>query len=147
VSLLIATGMRRGELWGMRGEHIDWERGLVLIEGKGMKRRWVAPGSRALQALSACRNGTGPVWLDRHGQPYSRDALYEIIRRLGQRAGVKTYIHKFRTTYANGFAEKTNGDWGSLQVILGHSKLETTLGYAAWGRAERALEQMRRYAG
>ena len=147
IALLIATGMRRGELCGMRGEDVDWERGLVRVEGKGMKRRWVAPGTKAMAALSVCRNGWGPIWHGRSGQPYTVDGLYQVIRRIGQRAGVDhTYLHRFRTTWANSFLSATH-DLEAAQVLMGHSKISQTAQYAAWSRAERALEQARRWAG
>jgi len=146
ILLLISTGVRRGEVVGLRPEHIDWERGLLLVEGKGQRRRWVAPGTRTMAALRLCANGTGPVWRGRRGNALTRDGLYQVIRRIAERAGVEgAFIHRFRTTWANEFLSQT-GDVGSAQVLLGHAKVAQTLAYGEWGRVERALAQMRQHS-
>lgn len=127
----------------MRTEHVDWQRGVILVEGKGRRQRYVAPGPTALAALRCYLGGrTGPVWLGvgrNGGRPISPDGMYQALRRIGARAGVeKVYAHKFRTTWANLFMEAT-GDLDAAQVLLGHAKVQTTIHYASWSRAERAL--------
>ncbi len=145
--ILIATGVRRGELAEMRAEHISWERGLILVEGKGLKRRWVAPGPLPMKILRRyLGDRQGPVWLSRHrGKALTRDGVYLVLKRIAERAGIKgVFTHRFRTTFACMFDERTSGDVGSLQLLMGHSKIETSLRYAQWNRAERALAQQQR---
>ncbi len=151
VLLLVATGMRLGELVGLRAEHIDWEAGLLRVEGKGQRRRWVAPGRAAMDALRLYTGGPmalrdGPVWYGRGGHQLTREGVYQIVRAAGVRAGVrKAFVHRFRTTWANEFLNETH-DPDAAQVLLGHALLAQTLLYGQWNRAERALEQARAHS-
>jgi len=148
VLLLIETGLRLNEMVSIRRADIDGPNGLLRVRGKGGKERTVAVGAIALVALAASMAERDYPWRSQrlHG-PMSRDGLYRLIRRLGGRAGIqKVHPHRFRTSFACMFLERTDGDVGSAQVLMGHSKLETTLQYAGWIKQSRALDQMRRHS-
>ena len=145
ILFLIATGVRLQELMKMRLEHIDWEKGMVLIEGKGMRRRFLVPGNRAMAALKDyVAERAGRIWCDIRGSPLSAQGIYLALRRVGARAGVrKVFPYRFRTTFAVRFDAATKGDIQSLQIILGHTKVESSLHYSRWGAQERALDRQR----
>jgi integrase/recombinase XerD len=63
-----------------------------------------------------------------NGQRMTERALYQRIRRLGQRAGVATSPHKWRHTFA-AFAVRNGANVKALQLFLGHSQLQTTDNY------------------
>lgn len=148
VLLLVDTGLRLSEVAALRAPDVDWHAGTIRVQSaKGEQDRLAALSRGTLAALQLCMNGHDYPWPSQriHG-PMTRDGLYRLVRRLGQRAGVHAFVHRFRTTFACQFAEATEGDVQSLQVLMGHRKIETTLAYAAWGKAQRALAAQRRIA-
>lgn len=140
VSFLIGSGCRRMEVCQLQAEHIDWKRECVKIRGKGAKERWVSPGAAAMADLRTYLGdqGSGLAFGLRSGHN-----LYQIIRRIGKRAGVvNANVHRFRVTFAVQFRQHY-GDLAALQCILGHERLSTTERYASYGVAEDALRMQR----
>lgn len=148
----VATGARLSEIAGMTTGDLRGD-GLMLVHGKGAKQRWLVLGKTAYAAIARYLNGReGRVWLADarqtparyRGMPMATHGVYELIRRIGERAGISDrHPHRFRTTFANRFLE-SGGDGGALQILLGHSSLAQTMEYAAYGAAERALAQQAR---
>ncbi len=146
-----ATGCRLGEVAGMITSGIDWETGILLVTGKGLRQRRIALGRQTVTALSEyLGDRTGDVWMSepclrRAGEsPLTPMGIYFALQRIGKRAGVEhVHPHRFRTSFANTFAERSGGDLQTLQVLLGHAKIETTAHYARWGAAERAIDVQR----
>jgi site-specific recombinase XerD len=129
------------EVCYLRAEDIDWKRGRVKVRGKGSKERWVSPGPTALRDIRAYlgEQRTGVVFGLRSGHN-----LYQIVCRMGQRAGVvNPYVHRFRITFAVRFLREY-GDLAALRRILGHEHLSTTEHYAAFGIGEDALAMQAR---
>ena len=143
VLLLIDTGLRLHEVSSLRPENIDLTKQTLKVRGKGDKERMLAFGHRTSEALRAV-SGRGYVWHSQrtHGQ-MTRDGVYLLLKRLGKRTGIHVYPHRFRTTFAVLFDERTKGDVGSLQVLMGHSKVTTTLLYTQHGKLQRALQRQR----
>lgn len=144
VLLLIDTGLRLREIATLKPDHVDLQRRLLVVRGKGDKERALAFGRRTSEALRPCLNGRGYLWHSQrsHGQ-MQPDGLYRMLRSLGRRTGIRVHPHRFRTTFAILFDERTKGDTGSLQILLGHTKVSTTLGYIQHGRVQRALDRQR----
>lgn len=147
VRLLIDTGLRLTELSRLRLKDLNLDRRTIRVLGKGGKERLLALGERSAAALRLCMDGRDYPWHSQriHG-PMTPDGVYRLLRRLGQRTGIRIHPHRFRVTFACRFAEISGDNMDSLQVLMGHAKLETTLQYAAWGRAERALDRQREIA-
>ena len=145
VLIFLSTGCRLSELVRMDTRDIDGD--TIMVQGKGNKRRLVAPGKTAMRSLREyLKQRSGPVWLSVYGAPLTAAACYFIIRRLGQRCGVHAFPHRFRTTFANLFDTATASDVQSLQILLGHVKIQTTLRYAEWNAVARALERQRQFS-
>ncbi len=152
LAVFMDSGCRLGELAGMHGKDIDWARGRILVRGKGQRLRLVTVSQPTLELLRRYTlERSGPVWLTEGfgntGNQLSVHSCYRIVRDVGRRAGVqKTHPHRFRTTFANIFHQATSGDIQSLQLLMGHSKVSTTLRYSGWSAGEYALMQHRRVA-
>ena len=152
VLVLIDTGMRLGELAGMRAEHIDFDHipPLVRVEGKGYKRRDLALGSEVVRALRdhIGDQGSGAIWKStQRDKPLDHIGIAQMLWALGKRAAVKkVHPHRFRTTFACTFLKLTHGDVQACRILMGHEKIETTLAYAAAVEAELALKQQTRFS-
>ncbi len=55
--------------------------------------------------------------------------IWRIVRKVADRAGVKTHVHALRAAFACFYLEESDGDIYSLQELLGHRSLETTRVY------------------
>lgn len=132
--LLWQCGLRKGEVEELRQEDLDFGgRRLTVRNGKGQADRtvYLAEGvDRALREYLAVR-GMGPtdhVFLYRN-QPISKDLLHGRLKAAGERVGVTAHAHRLRHTCAtqllNAGCRVT-----SIQKILGHKKLNTTMIYA-----------------
>lgn len=143
LALLYNTGLRAGELCTLRRENI--REGRILVRGKGKKERW-------LTLEPNTQNHLGNYLRDERQRPgrfvfnISPRGLHSVIRRLAWKADVaNAYVHRFRDTYAVEFLEH-GGAVDDLQVILGHSNIQTTLRYVMYGREKRAGVAMSRFA-
>lgn len=140
--LLWQSGLRLGEAEELRLEDLDTSaslsaglpaRKLMVRQGKGRKDRAVYladAAARALQDYLAVR-GMGPtdhVFLYRNG-PVHKDLLRSRLRAAGERVGVEVSPHRLRHTCAtqllNAGCRVT-----SIQSLLGHRRLNSTLVYA-----------------
>ena len=64
------------------------------------------------------------------------DRLLKIVKSIGRRAGVKgVTVHRFRHTFAINYL-RNGGDPWSLQMMMGHSSMETVKIYLALAQAE-----------
>ncbi len=153
--LAVTTGLRQGELLGLKWIDVDWASGnihvrrqLQRITGEGMKftepktrsgRRMVELGSEALKRLSAHRKqldfeALSPEWEDHglvfpsiYGTPLDQKRLHQDFKRVLKKAGLHDIrFHDLRHTAAT--LMLMNGI--PLLVVsrrLGHSKPSVTL--------------------
>lgn len=104
------TGIRRGELLGVRLEHLDLEDCRLTVTGKGGRTRDVAIGDQTVRALDRYlrartkhRSASSPeLWLSRKGV-LRESGLAELIRDRGHQAGLpgRLHPHLFRHAYAH----------------------------------------------
>jgi integrase/recombinase XerD len=131
-----AAGLRIGEVVRLKISAIDSERMLLHIEGgKGGKDRYAMLSPRLLKILRAYWKRARPHrWLFPGHEPgghVSRGALQAACRAARRRAGIGKQVtaHSLRHSFATHLLE--NGtDIRIIQVLLGHSHLETTARYA-----------------
>jgi site-specific recombinase XerD len=132
--LLWQCGLRLGEVEELRLDDLDVPgHKLTIRQGKGQKDRvayLTETTVRVVQAYLAMR-GLGPsehVFIYRH-QPVHKDLLHSRVKAAGARVGVKVTPHQLRHTCAtqllNAGCRVT-----SIQKLLGHRSLDTTMLYA-----------------
>jgi len=136
---LLDTGVRVSELCGLRLDDVDLSNGYLKVMGKGQKERYVPTGLKLIKALLKYKishrpkaNGPGSLFfLCRDGRPITKARVQKIVRRYGERAGIKTRPspHTFRSTKAVLYL-RNGGDPFSLQKMLGHSSLVMTRRYS-----------------
>ena len=109
-------------------------RSLRVRHGKGDKERIVFMGRRLTKAMRDWLSvrghvpGSDWVFLSRSGEKLDRRNVQRILERLGKRCGVKVSPHMLRHTGATLFI-RNGGDPFSLQRLLGHSDIQTTMIY------------------
>jgi integrase/recombinase XerD len=137
LEVLYATGLRVSEVAALTGAQLHLEEGFVRVLGKGGKERVVPLGRQAKEALLAYLDGERPrlvrarpsayVFVRPGGKPLSRQAIWKLVRRRAQAAGLATRVtpHTMRHTFATHLL--TGGaDLRVVQALLGHADIGTT---------------------
>lgn len=138
LEMLYSTGCRVGELVVLKKEDIDWREKTVHLFGKGQKHRTSFLNAKAEVALKEYLNSRkdDKEWLfvsDRspHDQMHT-SGIQKIIREMAERAGDKVdkkiSCHILRHSLASNMIAN-NASITSVQKILGHSNINTTMTY------------------
>lgn len=149
IEMLYATGVRVGELCGLRAHDIDFETGATRVVGKGNRERVVLAGKPALEALSAYMSELRPrlvltggyqgdtVFLGRRGRPLGAREVRRILDRESKALlqGGAVSPHALRHTYATHLLAH-GADLRSVQELLGHRNVATTQIYTHLTRSE-----------
>lgn len=143
ILLLVDTGMRSGELAGLKVRDVDTKNHRLTVFGKGTKERVLPFSPTTAKALWRYMQGErgehGPrdaLFMTIDGQPLTREALLQLMNRLGERAGVSDcHPHRFRHTFAVTFL-RNGGNAYELQALLGHTTLEMVKQYLSLAQTD-----------
>lgn len=147
ILMLLDTGLRAGELLGLKIEDINMEDGVIKVYGKGAKERVVPIGARVQRAIWKYMHRYRPqpmnplcdvLFLTRSGNPLTVNRIENILKQHGKKArieGVRCSPHTFRHTFAVSYL-RNGGDVFSLQRILGHSSLDVVRIYVNLAEAD-----------
>ncbi len=144
VQLLLQTGIKLGELTGLRLSDVqlqgDGEGVLLVGEGDGNNHRQVPLNSLACAALRdylqvrPSSASTENLFLSQEGNCISKRTVQRLIRVYTQAAGLEgVSAHVLRHTFAVSTLANT-GDISLVSRLLGHRCLETTAKYLAVGQ-------------
>ena len=136
---LYSTAMRRAELCQLKVQDIDSQRMMIRIhQGKGGRDREVPLSPKLLETLRVyfrwMRPTTflfpGTVKGVRADVPITPNVVWLACRQAAQRAGITKRLspHSLRHSCASHLLE-AGADLRTIQVLLGHSRLEHTLIY------------------
>jgi integrase len=156
--LFMATGMRRAELQQLRKEDIDRGRCRAIIRnGKGNKQRIVYLPTEIVSEISSFTENVRGAYLfpGRNGGPLSLRSINNIDAGVGECAGLvnpnpryrNINPHLLRHTFAR-IWKRQGGSLESLQKILGHASMSTTLdlyGRESQEETEQNYRHMERY--
>jgi len=151
LSVFLDTGLRLSELSCLKVSDVATNTGSIVIRnGKGGKQRVVRIGAKAQKALWRYlllprRGDADTLFLDRSGRPLDARGIKTMIKRLGNKAGVKAHPHQLRHTFAISFL-RAGGDVFSLQYLLGHSTLAMTQRYLQSLNADDAVKAHQRFS-
>jgi len=121
IMFFLYTGARLQEVLNLRWRDIDFENKTIKLYGKGKKER-IVPLHPELekQLLEYRKLYSGELVFD-----ISRRRIQQIVEEAGRKIGVKTHPHMLRHTFATILLQQ-GVDLRTIQVLLGHSKLDTT---------------------
>jgi site-specific recombinase XerD len=133
-----AAGLRASEVIALKPEHIESEKMLIKVEnGKGKKDRYTMLSVKLLAELRRYYRKYRPqTYLfpssfgKRKDKPLSYETVRSIYEKARKRAGVKkgTGLHTLRHSFATHLLE-AGYDIRKIQVLMGHSRLSTTMIY------------------
>ncbi|MBQ7956353.1 MAG: tyrosine-type recombinase/integrase [Lachnospiraceae bacterium] len=135
VEMLFATGLRISELCHLQRGFFDSQTGVLCIQGKGGKERYLQIGSSdVLNILNAYSQKFeknikehGYFFVNRYGQPLSEQSARRMIHRHAAAIHADRNItpHMFRHSFAT-FLMEEDVNIRYIQKMLGHASITTT---------------------
>ena len=142
----LATGLRRGELLGLKWDDIDMKNGVIRVQRQVARidgeiveaplktknsYRTVSIGDDAIEVLKEQRKKVGReieyVFPSPNGGPISPDSVLNMLHRVLERAGLpKIRFHDLRHTFAT-LALQNGVDIKTVSGMLGHFSAGFTL--------------------
>jgi integrase/recombinase XerD len=142
VGLLYGCGLRCMEVRGVRLRDLDFDRQMLhVVQGKGGKDRLVPLSEHLIRGLKKYIGAENPTDYLFGGHPdgrsggdfdsrYSQKGVQWAVKETAKRAGIRkgVSVHTLRHTFATHLLEDGT-DILTLQKLLGHSAIETTMEY------------------
>lgn len=137
IELLYDCGLRVSELVGLKLNNVDLNSKYIQCYGKGSKERIVPFGKKAQAALKKYLKmrdiiiitnklkDTKILFLRDNGQQLTRQDVYSLIRKLGEKIHKHISPHTLRHSFATHLLEN-GADLRVVQELLGHSDVSTT---------------------
>lgn len=127
------AGLRRGEIANLRWQDINFKDNQIYVApDKTEHYRFVPISKDLLKALKTAHKCAKSDFVVNIGLPSSRktkDYLTSLYPKICKRAGVKSFLHELRHTFASHLVQ--NGvDLYRVSKLLGHSSIEMTEIYA-----------------
>ncbi len=141
IDLMLSSGIRVGELVSLNRSSINLNSRSCLVLGKGSKQREIYFDVRTkielINYLKTRKDKNKALFVSSRRKHkngvYSRlriNSIEKIIREIGLKTDIENiHPHRFRRTLATRAIDK-GMPIEQVQVLLGHSKIETTLRYA-----------------
>ena len=137
VCLMLESGLRLDEVASLHLDDVHLKEMYVKVHGKGDKEGYVPIGLTTQKALSRYFTNfrvpadprTTTFFLNIYGEPLKYEAIKALFERLARRSGItRLHPHLLRHTAATRML--ANGaDLHSVQRLLRHSDIRTTLRY------------------
>ncbi len=147
LSLLLDTGIRRGELAALRLGDLNLGQRLAFIEAstsKSRRGRAVVYGDSTAKALmrylrhpKAPRAEDEPLWVARTGRALTGNEIFHTIGRRARQAGLRVHPHQLRHTWASSMLAAGHSE-GDVMQLGGWTDRSMLSRYGASAAAERA---------
>lgn len=138
VETLYGCGLRVSELCNLGLDRIDFERGIVLVRGKGSRERLVPLSDIASEQIMLYINEQRSLldvkpgeenilFLNVRGHRLTRQMVFIMLKALAEQAGIKRTIspHTLRHSFATHLLEG-GANLRAIQQMLGHESIATT---------------------
>ena len=138
----LATGLRRGELLGLKWSDVDLDKGIIHVRRQVLRQngkiieaplktknsyRNIAIGTDAIEVLRGIEQKDEYVFPSPYGGPMSPDSVLHMLQRVLKRAGLERIrFHDLRHTFSV-LALQNGVDVKTLSAMLGHYSAGFTL--------------------
>ena len=135
VETLFSTGLRISELCHLQNKYVDLKNGVLCIQGKGGKERYLQIGNNdVLSILNAYKKyfedeikKQGYFFVNRYGNALSEQSARSMIHKYAGeiQADINITPHMFRHSFATYLMEE-DVNIRYIQKMLGHASITTT---------------------
>lgn len=141
ILVALRTGLRRGELLGLRWEDVDLGRGRIRVVENYVRGQFKAPkngkprevplSAAAREALEAHRHTRAErVFYDAQGKPFTQGVMASQLERVCRRAGLRVIgWHVLRHSFASHLVMR-GVPIRAVQDLMGHASIVITQRYA-----------------
>jgi site-specific recombinase XerD len=138
IETLANTGLRVGELaeLTLADVEISERKGMVTVRsGKGVKYRQVPLNADARRAISGYlqarpQSAETSLFLGQRDEPLTPSAVWRVVKKYGQRAGLTISPHTLRHTFGTRLVRTSGIDLVTVAAMMGHESLDTTAIYS-----------------
>lgn len=138
-TLLLYTGIRKGEFLALQIQDIDFYKRSIYINGKtskSKKSRVIPLHPLLVSNLKSYLAGrkkrgvktTALIVSTLKDEGLTEAGIIHWVRRYKERTGINIHLHRFRHTFACSLA-KSNADIVSIMNVMGHSSIKMTERY------------------
>ena len=135
VETLFSTGLRISELCHLQSKYVDLNNGVLCIQGKGGKERYIQIGSDdVLEILKIYKKyfeedikKSGYFFVNRYGNVLSEQSARNMIHKYADEihADINITPHMFRHSFAT-YLMEADVNIRYIQKMLGHASITTT---------------------
>ena len=135
VETLFSTGLRISELCHLQNKYVDLNNGVLCIQGKGGRERYIQIGNSDVLAIlliyKKCFEDEikqcGYFFVNRYGNALSSQSARNMIHKYANEINVDINItpHMFRHSFATYLMEE-DVNIRYIQKMLGHASITTT---------------------
>ena len=130
IGIFADTGARRSEVCNIRVRDIDLERNRIKVTGKGDKEGYLIFGAKTKCLIIAHLSENEP---DDYLFDLNFEGIKTMLRRLGDKTGIKARPHDFRRGFATSLRKSGVGEldiqqlgrWSSLEMVRRYTKAFT----------------------
>lgn len=150
--VLAYSGLRRTAASNLRRRDVDLDRGIMKVREKGGKvdRKPIADQLTAIIRAADEQHvwASGEDYLipnrrQHRNRERSAKVIYDTVKKVAQRVGVRTHVHALRAAFAVEFDDQNPDRLIALKELLGHSRIETTMVYLRRKDRAREMETVR----
>ncbi len=131
VTVALHTGMRRGEILGLKWEQVDLRHGFILLDKTKNKERREIPIDNTLRELfEEIPHSVESIYVftDKNGNPYKK--VTRSFNTALRKAEIRDFrFHDLRHTFASHLV-MAGVDLTSVKELLGHKTLNMTMRYS-----------------
>lgn len=154
LELLIASGLRVGEIVKIELNNLDFNNRSIKILGKGKKERIVYFGEYAKESLDNYLNNSRNkllgkkesqyLFVNHLGDPLTTRGVADIIERIISKTAIEKNIspHTFRHSFATMLINE-GANSKTVQELLGHSSIGTTSIYTHLSNTKLRMEYLK----
>ncbi|SFL21654.1 Phage integrase family protein [Halogranum rubrum] len=142
VLFLSSSGVRASAAVNLEFRDVDLdEKTAEITEAKGHTEYTAIFSDECAEVLERYRNvrnadADDPVFESRTGNRLTRNGLLQVIKRIGDRAGIENvYTHRFRASFANRI-QRNGGDIYQIKELMGHRDIRSTVRYLKMDKDE-----------
>jgi len=131
VIIALNTGMRKGEILGLKWRDIDFKRGIIyLLDTKNGERREIPINSAVKWALiRQPKHKDSPfIFCNKHGKSF-RNVRKSFVAGLKKSGIINFRFHDLRHTFASQLV-MSGVDLNTVRELMGHKSMRMTLRYA-----------------
>ena len=131
VVIALNTGLRKGEILGLKWQDIDFTRGIIYLHNtkNGEKREVPANETAKTALLKTLKHPESPyVFCDNNGRPFGsiRKSFFTALKKAGI---INFRFHDLRHVFGSHLV-MAGVDLNTVRELMGHKTIEMTLRYA-----------------